>query len=136
MSEKHIDGYLPCLAHETCPLAKECGGTADYKAPNTKKLMCLMRHIDALAYELYKRDEPNHNCTLSDYAYQMAWIMHNELQDTAELIAKWEEPKHSPTAFLKMYASYESWTKSHDITFLQATSQHLKAIATVLNGLP
>ena len=76
---KKIDGILPCMTNTNCPLAYACGGKLDYSTPNTKKLACLLTHIEMLANELYKRDEPNHNCTIGDYAYQMAWVMHNEI---------------------------------------------------------
>lgn len=131
---KKIDGILPCMANENCPLACACGGKLDYTAPNTKKLACLLTHIEMLATELYKRDEPNHNSTISDYAYQMAWVIHNEIKTTAELLKKWEEPRHDKQNFLTVYALFCRVYMAYDLNFLQETYYQLRAIAHALEA--
>ena len=131
---KKIDGILPCMANTNCPLAYACGGKLDYTAPNTKKLACLLTHIEMLATELYRRDEPNHTSTISDYAYQMAWVMHNELKTTAELLQKWEEPLHDKTNFLNVYTLFCRVYHAYDLNFLQETYYQLRAIAHAIEA--
>lgn len=131
---KMIDGLLPCMTDKECPLAYACGGKLDYTAPNTKKLACLLTHIEMLAAELYKRDEPNHKCTIGDYAYQMAWVMHNELKVTAELLQKWEEPLHDKPSFLNVYTLFCRVYQAYNLDFLQETYYQLRSIAHALEA--
>lgn len=132
--KKMIDGSLPCMTNKECPLAYACGGKLDYTAPNTKKLACLLTHIEMLAAELYKRDEPNHACTMSDYVYQMAWVMHNELNVTAELLQKWEEPLHDKQNFLNVYTLFCRVYRAYNLDFLQETYYQLRSIAHALEA--
>lgn len=131
MNEKFfIDGCLPCMTADTCPLQSKCGRAMEYKSPNTKKLLCLVEHIETLAYELHKRDNENAKAPLSDYAYQMAWIMHNEIAKTAELLVKWEEPKHDSETFLAVYNAFCRFVENNGINFLRETHENLRAVAS------
>lgn len=129
MTEKLIDGCLPCMAENCCPLAYVCGGKIDYMAPQTKKLACLLTHIELLASELYKRDEPNHKCTMGDYVYQMAWLVHNEIKSTADLLQKWTEPLHDKENFLNVYTLFCRVYQGYKLDFLQETYYQLRSIA-------
>lgn len=126
---KLIDGCLPCLASENCVCKKLCGGAFDYKMPNTKKLMCLINHIDELAKQLYERDGLRPVNTIADYAFQMAWIMHNELADTISLLQKWNEPVADFSVFLECYENFKRFYERNDVTFLSEQYQQLRQIA-------
>lgn len=127
-NEKMIDGCLPCQCSETCPLCKACGGAWDYTQPNLKKLVCLCEHIEELAKNLCERDGPDSKTTLSEYAYQMFWTMHNEINATVELACKWEEPKNNRQNFLECYNLFCRCYGTYDLGFLQEAYNRLRMI--------
>ena len=133
-TEKMIDGCLRCLCSDTCPLSKPCDSDWDWKQPNTKKLVCLCEHIEELAKELYNRDEPNHKTTLSDYAYQLFWFMHNEINYSIDLLCKWEEPKNDRKNFLECYNLFCRCYNSYDLTFFSESYERLRMIARCLEN--
>lgn len=130
---KWIDGILKCECSENCPLAKHCGGAWDYKQPNTKKLICLCNHIDLLAVSLYERDGDRPRNTISDYAYQMAWIMHNEFAVSVDLLQKWEEPKTNVPIFLECYEHFKRFVQRNKVNFLLQQLKQLQQIANANN---
>lgn len=127
-SEKMIDDCLPCQCSDTCPLCKVCGGSWDYTQPNTKKLVCLCKHLEALAKELYERDGPNGKIPISHYAYQLFWTMHNEIKDTIDLLCKWEEPKNDRQNFLECYNLFCRCYNDYGLNFLQKPYERLRMI--------
>lgn len=133
-TEKMIDGCLPCKCGDTCPLYKPCGSDWDWKQPNIKKLACLCKHIEELAKELYDRDEPNHKSTIADYAYQMFWIMHNEINDTINLLCKWEEPKNDRQNYLECYNLFCRCYSDYNLTFFSETYERLRMITRCFNN--
>lgn len=133
-TEKMIDGCLPCQCGDTCPLSKPCGGDWDWKQPNTKKLACLCKHIEELAKELYERDGPNGKTTLSDYAYQIFWTMHNEINDTINLLCKWEEPKNDRQNYLECYNLFCRCYSVYNLTFLSEAYERLRMVARCLEN--
>lgn len=132
-NEKLIDGILPCSTTNDCPLVALCGGSTDFKAPNTKKLCCLLTHNELLGIELYKRDEPIHKCTIGDYVYEMLWVSHNEIKDTIDLLQKWNEPINDRKAFYICYELFSRIYNAYDLGFLRESYQQLRAIANALD---
>lgn len=128
-NEKMIDGQLPCFNAENCPLVNKCGTAWDYKQPNTKKLVCLCKHIDCLAKMLYERDTPNHRTSYGEYAYQLAWLMHNEIKTSADLLQKWNEPLADYATFLECYETFKLFVETFEIGFLRESLQQLRQIA-------
>lgn len=133
MTESKFLGILPCMAHDNCPCYKKCGGDWDWKQPNLKKLHCILRHIDTLAYELYKRDEPHHKCEMSEYAFELAWTMHNEIAQSAKLAVQWNEPRTDTATFYAVENAFLLFVERNDCSFLLETKMLLQKVAHELD---
>jgi len=133
-TQKMIDGCLPCQCGDTCPLSKPCGGDWDWRQPNTKKLACLLSHIETLSKELWLCNDQNGKTTMGDYAYQMFWTMHNEIKDTIDLLCKWEEPKNDRQNFLECYNFFCRCYSAYELTFFREAYERLRIIARCLEN--
>lgn len=123
---KLIDGCLPCKCGDNCPFYKACGSDWDWKQPNTKKLACLCKHIEELAKELYEVDGQNAKATLGDYAYQLFWLMHNEIKDTIHLLCNWGEPNNGKQNFIKCFNLFCRCYKDYKLAFLAEGYERLR----------
>lgn len=124
-----VDGFLPCKCAENCPFEKLCGGAWDYKQPNTKKLMCLCNHLELLAKTLYEEQGDKPRNTLAENAYQLAWLLHNEIADCVKLLQKWNEPLADYSTFLECYEHFKRFYERNGINFLREPYEQLRQIA-------
>lgn len=99
MSNKYIYGVLPCKSENFCPLWQMCGGEADFLAPFSKEMCCLLSHTAELAKTVHSEEKVSKTATFGQVYYRMLYAAREAVRHCAKMALKTEEAKKCPDAF-------------------------------------
>lgn len=134
MNEKYLSATcIKCGFSHKCHFSKECNTPTEYRQPNLKKLVCLINLLEELAEKTYKKGDCIQGLLYSDCLYEIAWIFHNELQETINTALKWEEPNQDYKSFEKVRYIFNLFVERGKLSFLREQKERLFKLSVLLS---